>query len=93
MATKIKVTLDGSSAAWMDVFKNSPEIREGLARYAKAAASRNTSALQASGARGVKQEHGFVAIVDTADKTALGKVVANSSAARSAAKKAGLPRW
>lgn len=93
MATTIKVILDGSSAAWQDVFKNSPEIRAALATHTKIAANRNTSALRNSGAPGVKPEHGFVAIIDTADKTALGKVAVNSGAAKVPAMLAGLPSW
>lgn len=89
----IRVVLDGSSADWQDVFKNSTEIRAGLAKYVAIAANKNTAALRNSGVRGLKPEHGFVAIIDTADKTALGKVAANGGEAKTSAIRAGLPQW
>lgn len=88
----VKFVLDGSSEAWMNIFKNSPEIREGLMKYATAAAAKNTVLLQASDAKGVQPDHKFVAVVDVADKTMLGKVVATNGAKR-AAIEAGLPKW
>lgn len=87
-----KVVLDGSSDVWMDVFKNNPDIRAGLNKVISEAAAKNTAALQASVGSGAKPEHRFVAVVDVADKTLLGKV-APSGGAKSAAKKAGLPKW
>lgn len=90
--TKVKFVPEMSSAEWMSIFKNSPEIRAGLMKYASAAAAKNTEALQASIGSGVQPDHKFVAVVDIADKTMLGKVVATNGA-KSAALKARLPKW
>lgn len=87
---EIKVVLDGSSADWMDVFKNSSEIRAGLNKYASAAAARNTGRLQ--GMKGAKPEHRFTYVVDVADKTMLGKVVPKGGA-KAIAARSGLPSW
>lgn len=87
---RIKVVLDGSSAAWMDVFKNSPEIRAGLNSYTAQAAAKNTGRLK--GVKGAKSDQRFAAVIDVADKTMLGKVVPIGGAAN-VAKKAGLPTW
>lgn len=90
--TKVKFVPEMSSAEWMAIFKNSPEIRAGLMKYATIAAAKNTDALKKSVGTGVKPEHKFVAVVDIADKTMLGKVVP-SNGAKSAAIKARLPKW
>lgn len=88
----IKVVLDGSSATWMAVFKNSPEIRAGLNTALSAAAARNTDALQQSGVKGLQQDHKFVAVIDIADKTMIGKV-APANGAKASARRADLPKW
>lgn len=89
----VKFVLNNDSAAWQEVFLNNPDIHAGLSQYASEAARRNTAALQASYAKGVKPEHGFTAVIDKGAHTMLGKVVTNSGEAKRAAIQAGLPHW
>ena len=88
MSKQLKVVLDGSSAEWSDVFRNSPEIREGLERYASMAAAKNTAALQASGSEG-----GFTVSIVDAGHSQIAKVIATGQKAKKDAIKAGLPHW